>query len=302
MTAHHAHAGAVTPALLLLALVAYLIPAARAASWKGWRSAMFAAGLALVAAAVTGPIAAWAATDFRGHMVQHLLIGMLAPLGLVLGAPMTLLLRSLPAAHARRLARLLRHRAAHAVANPVTALVLSAGGMIVLYCTPLYRHVMTNGRLHAAVHVHFLLSGCLFAWVIAGPDPAPRRPSVVARLVVLGVAIAAHSGLSQLMYAGIAVDLPVPEEQRRGAAEIMYYGGDLAELLLALALVAGWRPHPAARRRVAGTGRPGQDSPFFRDADTVAAALLAAPDQAKQPRWPSFAQRRRGGRGAGVRP
>ncbi|GAA2835425.1 cytochrome c oxidase assembly protein [Nonomuraea rubra] len=252
MTGHHAHLGAVPPALplLALALAGYLTLAVRAGSWKGWRPAMFAGGLALVAAAVTGPIAAWAATDFRGHMVQHLLIGMLAPLGLVLGAPMTMLLRSLPAVHARRLARLLRGRAAHAVANPVTALVLSTGGMIVLYCTPLYRHATANGWLHEVVHVHFLLSGCLFAWVIAGPDPAPRRPSVVARLAVLGVAIAAHSGLSQLMYAGLAVDLPVPGEQRRGAAEIMYYGGDLAELLLALALVATWRPHPAARRRV----------------------------------------------------
>ncbi|GAA4937310.1 putative membrane protein [Nonomuraea thailandensis] len=252
MTAHHDHAGAVAPVLLLLALAGYLTLAVRAASWKGWRTAVFAAGLALVAAALMGPIAAWAATDFRGHMVQHLLIGMLAPLGLVLGAPMTLLLRSLPAARARRLTGLLRRRAAHAVANPVTALVLSTGGMIVLYCTPLYRLATVSGWPHAAVHAHFLLSGCLFAWVIAGPDPAPRRPSVVARLVVLGVAIAAHSGLSQLMYAGLAVDLPVPEDQRRGAAEIMYYGGDLAELLLALALVATWRPHPAARRRVTG--------------------------------------------------
>nr|SBO96016.1 hypothetical protein BN4615_P5532 [Nonomuraea gerenzanensis] len=254
MTHHGDHSGVpapvLLPVLLLLLAAAYLVPAARATGWKGWRSALFVAGLALVAAALTGPIAAWAATDFRGHMVQHLLVGMLAPLGLVLGAPVTLLLRSLPAARARRLARLLRHRAVHAVANPVTALLLSAGGMIVLYCTPLYRLVLAHGALHAAVHVHFLLSGCLFAWVIAGPDPAPRRPTVVARLVVLGVAIAAHSVLSQLMYAGVGVDLPVPEEQRRGAAEIMYYGGDLAELLLALALVAGWRPRPAARRRV----------------------------------------------------
>lgn len=176
MTAHHDHAGAVAPVLLLLALAGYLTLAVRAASWKGWRTAVFAAGLALVAAALMGPIAAWAATDFRGHMVQHLLIGMLAPLGLVLGAPMTLLLRSLPAARARRLTGLLRRRAAHAVANPVTALVLSTGGMIVLYCTPLYRLATVSGWPHAAVHAHFLLSGCLFAWVIAGPDPARAAP------------------------------------------------------------------------------------------------------------------------------
>ncbi|MEV4073254.1 cytochrome c oxidase assembly protein [Nonomuraea fuscirosea] len=120
----------------------------------------------------------------------------------------------------------------------------------------LLRHRAADGRLHAAVHVHFLLSGCLFAWVIAGPDPAPRRPSVPARLVVLGVAVAVHAGLSQLMYAGIGVDLPVPVEQRRGAAEIMYYGGDLAELMLAVALVLGWKPAGRARRALAA-GRTG---------------------------------------------
>ncbi|MGP4104583.1 cytochrome c oxidase assembly protein [Nonomuraea sp. KM90] len=245
------HHGGTAPALLVIAVVAagYLTLAAYGKPGR-WRAAAFLTGLALLAAATTGPIAALAATDFRGHMLQHLLIGMLAPLCLVLGAPMTLLLRALPAARARRLGALLRRRAVHAVANPVTALVLSAGGMVVLYGTPLYRHTTANGWLHLAVHAHFLLSGYLFAWVIAGPDPAPRRPPVPARLVVLGVAIAVHAGLSQLMYAGIGVDLPVPEEQRRGAAEIMYYGGDLAELLLGVALTLGWKPARNVRRNV----------------------------------------------------
>ncbi|MEV0159929.1 cytochrome c oxidase assembly protein [Nonomuraea fuscirosea] len=259
MTAHDGHGG-MTPVVLVLVLVLVLAGAAYLVlAWRHgigrWRATSFLVGLALLAAAVTGPLAA-AAADFRGHMLQHLLIGMLAPLFLVLGAPMTLLLRALPAARARRLGALLRHRAAHAVAHPVTALVLSAGGLVVLYCTPLYRHTLADGRLHAAVHLHFLLSGYLFAWVIAGPDPAPRRPSVPARLVVLGVAVAVHAGLSQLMYAGIGVDLPVPVEQRRGAAEIMYYGGDLAELVLAVALVLGWKPAGRARRALAA-GRTG---------------------------------------------
>ena len=265
----HGSHGSAAPVLLLIVLVAagYLALAARPASrrWSRRRAAAFLAGLALLAAALAGPVAALAATDFRGHMLQHLLIGMLAPLCLVLGAPMTLLLRSLPVAHARRLGALLRGRAVHVLANPITALVLSVGGMVVLYCTPLYRHTMASPWAHAAVHLHVLLSGCLFAWVIAGPDPAPRRPPVPARLVVLGVAIAVHAGLSQLMYAGIGVDLPVPEDQRRGAAEIMYYGGDIAELLLALALVLSWRPARAARRR--------SSSPVHRDRTSPAARV-----------------------------
>lgn len=101
------------------------------------------------------------------------------------------------------------------------------------------------------MHAHFLAAGHLFAWVVAGPDPAPRRPSVPARLVVLGVAIVGHAALSQLLYAGALVQVSAPADDRRTGAELMYYGGDVAELALAVALVTTWRP-----RRAASTARP----------------------------------------------
>ncbi|MBF8185751.1 cytochrome c oxidase assembly protein [Nonomuraea sp. K274] len=222
-----------------MAAAGYLLASGRARGWSTWRGVSFCTGCALLVLALTGPVAGH---DFRGHMVQHLLIGMLAPPALVLGAPVTLLLRTLPAARARRLTALLRCRAFRVLGAPVTALVLSVGGMVVLYCTPLYRLTTVSEPVHHLVHLHFLLAGCLFSWAIAGPDPAPHRPPVPHRLVVLGVAVAVHSGLSQLMYAGLWIDVPAPPEQVRGAAEIMYYGGDLAELLLAMALVTTWRP------------------------------------------------------------
>ncbi|MED7926064.1 cytochrome c oxidase assembly protein [Nonomuraea sp. LP-02] len=253
MTHQHEHVATLAAIGPVLLAGCYLVAAARTPGWSRWRTAAFTGGAALAAFALTGPLAAYAAADFRGHMTQHLLVAMLAPLGLVLGAPVTLLLRALPRPYARRLGRLLRARVPHLLSHPVTALVLSTGGVIVLYCTPLYRAATVTPWLHELVLVHSLLAGYLFAWAIAGPDPAPRRPSVPARLVVLGVAVAAHAGLSQLMYAGLWVDLPVPAAQRTGGAEIMYYGGDLAELLLAGVLVAGWRP----ARRIAYARRPG---------------------------------------------
>jgi putative membrane protein len=218
--------------------------------WPWWRTALFLTGCTLLVAGFTPGALPWPADDFRTHMAQHLLIGMLAPLALVLGAPVTLLLRTLPRPAGRLVGRLLRTRVVHAVAHPIVALVLNLGGLLLLFGTPLYAATTRDPALHLLVHVHFLLAGYLFAWVIAGPDPAPRRPSVPARLVVLGVAIAFHSALSQLMYAGAVLDLPVPAAQRQGGAELMYYGGDIAELLLAGALVSGWRP---VRRR---SGQP----------------------------------------------
>jgi putative membrane protein len=112
-----------------------------------------------------------------------------------------------------------------------------------LYLTPLYAASVQHGLLHHAVHVHFLAAGYLFAWSIAGPDPAPRRPGTGVRTAVLVVAAGAHSYLGKLLYAG-AGELPPGAghgtAEMEAAAQWMYYGGDLAELLLATALFAAW--------------------------------------------------------------
>jgi putative membrane protein len=234
-------------AAVLMPAVAYLCLAARARrrnraqGWSRRRTGIFLTGCALLALALLPPIAPFAHGDFRGHMLQHMLIGMYAPLALVLGAPVTLLLRTLPTVRARQLTSLLHARPLRLLANPATALVLSIGTLAILYFTPLYNATASRPALHWPLHAHFLVSGCLFAWVIAGPDPAPARPGMRTRLVVLGVAVAVHATIAQLMYGGFLVDVHAPIIQVQGGAELMYYGGDIAELLLAAALVANWR-------------------------------------------------------------
>ncbi len=243
------------PALALLGCAVGYALAVRGARRRhparGWplaRSLSFGAGLALVAVALLPPLAPFAHEDFRGHMAQHLLLGMYAPLALVLAAPVTLLLCALPPDHGRRLTAVLRSRPARLLGHPVTALLLTTGGLVPLYFTPVYDATMGHPGWHWLTHAHFLLSGWLFAYAIAGPDPAPARPGVPARLLVLGVAIAAHAAIAQLMYGGFWVEVHVPITEVRGGAEIMYYGGDLAELLLAAALVTTWRPVRTPRR------------------------------------------------------
>ncbi|MGW7439751.1 cytochrome c oxidase assembly protein [Streptomyces sp. NPDC054849] len=243
--------GWLLPALVLPAAAgSYLLLARRARrrnpaqGWSRWRTAGFLTGVALFGAALLPPVAPFAHEDFRGHMAQHMLLGMYAPLALVLAAPVTLLLRTLPAARGRQLTSVLHSPPARVIAHPAVALALSTGSLAVLYFTPLYNATMSNPPAHWLLHAHFLLSGCLFAYVIAGPDPAPSRPGVRARLVYLGVAIAAHAVISQLMYGGFWINIHAPIPQVQAGAEIMYYGGDIAELLLAAALVATWRPEP----------------------------------------------------------
>ena len=243
--------------LVLVPAIAYL-RAARARrfagrSWPARRTAVFVIGLVLVGVAVSPALHALGRHDLRVHMVQHLLLGMFAPLALVLAAPVTLLLGVLPVAGRGTVGGLLRSRALHGLALPATAAVLDMGGLYLLYLTPLYALTTTDVLAHHVVDLHVLLAGCLFTWSIAGPDPAPRRPTVTLRALVLVAAGAAHAYLAKLLYAR-APELPPggsPDpDQVRVAAQLMYYGGDLAELALAVALFATWYRTRGAVRRV----------------------------------------------------
>ncbi|MFI2711653.1 cytochrome c oxidase assembly protein [Micromonospora sp. NPDC018662] len=255
---HGGHADGFPATALLPAVVfwAYLAAALRQRDpgrpgWSSARTASFGLGALLVTVGLLRP-----AGDFVGHMWQHLLIGMLAPLALVLGAPVTLLLRTLDRRTGRRLVHALRHPVARVLGHPVTGLLLTAGGLWLLHLTPLYRATLESPLLHTLVQAHFLLSGTLFAWSIAGPDPGPHRPRVPLRLVVLGAGVAAHATIAQLLYAGVFVDVPATGAELRAGATLMYYLGDLAEIALALALLATWRPerpaHRPATRRTTG--------------------------------------------------
>jgi putative membrane protein len=122
--------------------------------------------------------------------------------------------------------------------------MLNIGGLVALYFTPLYDTTSASGILHLAVHAHIFLAGYLFAWIIAGADPAPGRPSVPRRLVIIGVAILGHAVVAQLLYANAYVRVSVTKAELRGAGDLMYYGGDIGELMLALALVTTWKPRP----------------------------------------------------------
>lgn len=222
-------------------------------TWPASRTSFFLSGCAVLAVGIAPPLVQAAMTDFRLHMLQHLLVGMLAPLGLVLGAPVSLLIRNLPRRHVGLLVRLLHGAWLRCVAHPVAALLLNVGAMYMLYLSPLYDAMHASLAVHAFVHVHVFLAGCLFTWsMLGGPDPVPRRYANQLRLAVLFIGIAAHTVLSKLMY---AYGLPAgthPIEQIKAGAQWMYYGGDLAELLLLTALFARWR----TERKDAG---------FFRD-------------------------------------
>ena len=243
MHAQHAHGG--LPWLVVVLAVGvvalYMAAARRSTHPSRWRVASFICGVALAASAFLPRLASSAHVDLRAHMLQHLLLGMLAPIFIVLAEPLTLLLRSMPKRAARTLVRIMRSAPLRLVSHPVSALVLNVGAMYVLYLTPLYAAASGHAYAHAFLHLHFFAAGCLFTWSIVGLDPIARRASARLRLTVLFVAIATHSTLAKIMYAyewprGGGHSLA----EIHAAAKLMYYGGDFAELLLAIAFFAVW--------------------------------------------------------------
>jgi putative membrane protein len=235
-------AGSLNLLVTLFYVRAVLRQWAAGSRWSIWRLGFWLAGSLALGWALSPGIMALAHVDLRWHMVQHLLLGMVAPLGLVLGAPVTLLLRSIGPRPGRWIVRILGSGYLWLITHPLTALLLNIGGMYVLYMTPLYLASQQSVALHVLVHVHFFAAGYLFSWsILAGPDRSSHRVAPAVRLAILALGIALHGALGKLMYAQL---LPAgtgqPADQLRAAAQLMYYGGDLAEGLLLIALLSTW--------------------------------------------------------------
>jgi putative membrane protein len=206
--------------------------------WPVSRSLSAAAGSATLAAAMTPALAD--SMDFRVHVVHHLLLTMLAPLLLALSAPVTLALRTLPHRARRLLLIVLHSRFVGTVTFAPIILALDVGGMYAYYLTPLFSLTMTPPWLHFAVHTHMFLAGCLLSWYLVGPDPAPRRPSTGIKIAVLFVAAGSHDLLAKLMYAEQLPEGAGTTQQLHDGAQIMFYGGDVIELLLAVGVLTTW--------------------------------------------------------------
>ena len=169
--------------------------AARGREWPVGRSACFGLGLALVLVATQSGLAAYDRVLFSLHVVQHLMIGMLAPIFLVLGAPVTLALQACHRPAQQRWLAALRSRPLGVVTHPLVVWVLFGGTLVVLYFTGLYEASLRNPWVHGLLHVHFLVVGCLFMAYVIGIDPLPRALGYGARLLFVAVVLPFHAFL-----------------------------------------------------------------------------------------------------------
>jgi putative membrane protein len=244
---HDHEASAADSGLILLApfafaalvyLGAVVVQYRRGTPWPWHRTLLWLVGVGAAGVGFAGPVAALADGSFAAHAAVHVTVGMVAPLLLVLAAPITLALRTLEVVPARRLSRLLRSRPIRFFSHPLTAAALSVGGMWLLYLTPLYEVMIENPLVHWLVLVHFLVSGVLFTAAIIPVDPAPHRAGWGLRATVLVTALAGHGILAKLLFA----DPPggVGAADARSGSLLMYYAGDAVDLVIIALLCAQW--------------------------------------------------------------
>lgn len=193
---------------LLVVLVALYIKGVsvlkkRGDDWPIGRTIAFSVGISLIHYATSGGLGVYALFSFNYHMVAHMLLGMVAPIALVLGAPITLALRTLPQGRTSEergvrgaALTVLHSRYAVILTNPITALALFDGSLFVLYFTDLFGNLMQNHAGHILMNIHFILVGFLFFSVIIGNEPNPKRYPYILRIVILFAAMSLHAFFS----------------------------------------------------------------------------------------------------------
>jgi cytochrome c oxidase assembly factor CtaG len=226
------------------------------ASTVGW----WYGGLAVACLALVSPIDAYADVSFADHMVQHLLLTVLVPPLLALGAPIALALRALPPERARQLTAALRSPILHALTNPFVGWAVLVAVFWLVHESPLFDAALRSGSWHSVEHAVWLGAALIYWWPIVGVDPMPRSVSHPVRLLSLLLLMPAMSFLALAIYAASApvyatyASLPPPWgldalASQREAAVIMWIGGTLAIVVAMMFVAADWKRSEDERQR-----------------------------------------------------
>lgn len=215
---------------------------------RGW---FFLAGLVALGLALTSPIEAYEGQLFSVHMVQHMLIELVAAPLLLAGAPITLALRAASPSVRRRLLAVLQSRVVHLVSFPIVAWLLFAAVNWGWHFSILYNEALENPWLHDLEHASFLAAALLFWWPAIGVDPSPWKIPHPVRLLYLFLAMPQNSFLGvallsaeTVLYPHYITNLrtwgPTPLDDQRLGGTLMWVGGDLAFLVAMAIVIAGW--------------------------------------------------------------
>jgi putative copper resistance protein D len=243
--------------------VAYLVGVRRLRhrgdAWPVGRTVGWIGGCAALLVATSSGIGRYAPAMFSVHMAEHMILSMLVPILLVLGAPVTLALRALPPAGRTGppgprewLLAAVHSPPARWLTHPLVALPLFVGSYYALYFSGLFAAALPQHPAHVLMSLHFVLTGLLFFWPLIGIDPAPRRLPPAARLGVLFASVPFHAffGVALMSSDTVigdsfyrALALPwVPDllrDQQLGGG-LAWASGEIPLLLVMIVLLVQW--------------------------------------------------------------
>jgi cytochrome c oxidase assembly factor CtaG len=186
------------------------------------------------------------------HMVQHMILSMMVPLFLALGAPVTLMLRTLPARPRRWLLAVLHSKVAAVLSFAPLTFLLFVISPWALYFTSWYDATLHSDFQHEMLHVHLVLVGSLFFWPLVGLDPVPGRVAYPFRMLLVFLTLPFHAFLGVTImsqdtliggewYRALPMPwLPDPAADQHLAGGILWGSGDLIGLTFFGVLFVQW--------------------------------------------------------------
>ena len=232
----------------------------RGDGWPPGRTSAWLLGCALLLFTTSSGMGRYMPAMFSMHMAAHMLLSMLVPILLVLGAPTTLALRALPPAGRGNppgprewLQAGLHSRLSRFFTHPVVATVMFVAGFYALYFGGIFDVAVSNHASHVLMNVHFLLSGYLFYWVVIGVDPTPRLVPPLGKIGMLFASIPLHAFFGVVMMGMTTVlgerfyrSLQLPwhtdllADQNLGGS-IAWAAGEVPLVVVLLALLIQWQ-------------------------------------------------------------
>jgi cytochrome c oxidase assembly factor CtaG len=220
--------------------------------WPPGRTVAFVVGgLGSIAAVTVTGIEAYDDTLLSVHMVQHMVLAMVGPIFLALGAPVTLALRTMRKGPRRKLLAFLQSRPIHVLTFPLVAFGIFIANPFALYFTGLYKLTLENDWLHELTHIHFIVTGCLFFWPLLGLDPLPNRWPYPGRALLMVLSVPFHTvlGLTIMQdktllagdyYPSLHLAWSNPWSDQVNAGGILWAGGELVSVTMLGILIIQW--------------------------------------------------------------